>query len=353
MKSRIRFLALAICLVMLFESAAVIRTTAADDTVRTLKSGAVTVTGVFPNNASLSVKKIHHPFHSLLDTIAAYDIKAMTGKDVLHPSGEVTVTVTKLKLPQNKDIQVIHVLDDASVIRAAAEAGTAFATDKAEIVDAFPGEAQTAYEATGAEGVVYIEYLSTADGTVNIVNNQTVSFKTSSFSAFIITDAVIGSSVSASEGGSYEIAVDFDVRAQIPADAVLQVGEISPDSEEYNSYLEQAAEKIGCTVEEMTYVRLFDMKLYGTESGEFYQPSAPVTVSVRLADREEIDAPVVRVVHFGESVEQLQSTVDGNVVTFTTSGFSVFVLAPGQHLHTYRFYVPTNEEQTQFEEYRI
>lgn len=353
MSRRIKWIAVVICLVMLFQNTAVLHTTAAEDTIRTLRSGRVTVTGEFPKGASLSASRLPNPFKTPYSALAFYDIKAKHGKDTLHPESPVTVTITGLSIPDGKDIQVIHVLDDAEVIRKAVAAGTASVTDDPEYVRAFPNEARAAFDASGVRNVVYVEYLTSSDGTVTIVDNRTVSFETASFSVFIITDTTFEKSVAASDGNTYEITAKYDVRAEIPRDAALQVSEIAAGSEEYNYYVEQTAEKIGCTVEELTYIRLFDIKLYGTESGKYYQPNSPVTLSIRLADREEIEEPVVRVIHFGENVEQLKSTVDGNVVTFTTNGFSVYTLTPDQHRHTYRFFVPTDEEQTEFEEYHI
>ncbi len=353
MSRKIKWIAVVICLVMLFQNTAVLHTTAAEDTIRTLRSGRVTVTGEFPKGASLSARRLPNPFKTPYSALAFYDIKAKHGKDTLHPESPVTVTVTGLSIPDGKDIQVIHVLDDAEVIRKAVAAGTASVTDDSEYVRAFPNEARAAFDASGVRNVVYVEYLTSRDGTVTIVDNRTVSFETASFSVFIITDTTFEKSVAASDGNTYEITAKYDVRAEIPRDAALQVSEIAVGSEEYNYYVEQTAEKIGCTVEELTYIRLFDIKLYGTESGKYYQPNSPVTLSIRLADREDIEEPVVRVIHFGENVEQLKSTVDGNVVTFTTNGFSVYTLTPDQHRHTYRFYVPTDEEQTEFEEYHI
>ena len=353
MSRRIKWIAVVICLVMLFQNTAVLHTTAAEDTIRTLRSGRVTVTGEFPKGASLSASRLPNPFKTPYSALAFYDIKVKHGKETLHPESPVTVTVTGLSIPDGKDIQVIHVLDDAEVIRKAVAAGTASVTDDPEYVRAFPNEARAAFDASGVRNVVYVEYLTSSDGTVTIVDNRTVSFETASFSVFIITDTTFEKSVAASDGNTYEITAKYDVRAEIPRDAALQVSEIAVGSEEYNYYVEQTAEKIGCTVEELTYIRLFDIKLYGTESGKYYQPNSPVTLSIRLADREEIEEPVVRVIHFGENVEQLKSTVDGNVVTFTTNGFSVYTLTPDQHRHTYRFYVPTDEEQTSFSEYQI
>ena len=386
---KMKWIAVAMCLVLLFESLAVFPTIADNSPVRALRSGAVTVTGTFPQTATLAAKKIANPFNTTnpspwwpgwlwgwynsligsvvknskenpapknnepFDALAFYDIKVMNNGATVHPSDAVTVTIKGLSIPKDKAIQVIHVLDDFAVIRKAIKDGTATAMDAPGFVEAFPKEAQAAYDATGKKGVVYVEYLTSNDGTVTILDNRTISFRTNSFSVFIITETTLETSVTASDGNTYEISVRYDVRADIPNDAVLQVGEILEDAGAYTAYADRAAQVFGCGAEDLNYIRLFDISLYGTESGEYYQPNSPVTVSIRVKDTGSVSTSSLKVVHFGTKVEELSAEVEDDVVSFSTNGFSVYALAAGTYRHTYRFFVPTDETQTSYEEYHI
>ncbi|MBQ1848284.1 MAG: InlB B-repeat-containing protein, partial [Clostridia bacterium] len=355
MSNKRKWIALAICLVMLFESlTTVVDVIAAGKPDLTLSSGSVTVTGPFDKNVQLSAKKIRNPFKTDFEAVAFYDIKVRHGNRTVHPDGPVTVKVAGLNLPSGKDIQVIHVLDDKDAIRAAANAGTAVPTDAPEFVDAFPDEANAAYQALGVQNVVYVEYLTTADGSVTRESNHVISFVTSSFSVYIITAQTLETNIEASVGENCEVSANFDVRAQIPGDAALQLGEIAEGTDEYDNYVSQTASLLDCEADDLAYLRLLDISLYGSQSGKYYQPGKPITVSVRLNDLpEKIDPESFRVVHFGSKTEERPAEYKDGVLSFTADGFSIYSLSAHAYRHTYRFFVPTDAEQTTYMEYEI
>ncbi|MBP5255488.1 MAG: hypothetical protein J6Z80_00375, partial [Clostridia bacterium] len=386
-------MAIFLCLVMLFEALPVITFSAKDedDEGRTLTRGNVTVTGDFPFLSSLSVEELDNPFsgvsqsvvgkwwnriknfaggmlpggsssNNLEDTsddgyLAFYDISVRYALIERHPTSPVTVTISDLDLPAQSTIQVVHILDDADVISRAVRNGKASEIADPAFVTAFPKAAIAARLATGRSDVVYAEYFTSSDGSLTVTDDGKISFVCNSFSVFMITSTPLETTFEASDGNTYEVSVTFDVRANLPADAALTVSEIAEGSTAYNSYVEYLAEELGMEAEDIPYIRLLNISIIGTESGDEYQPASPVTVSVRLKDDEAgamiANGSVFNVYHFGDCFEELSSETEGDVVTFKTSGFSVFALSSGIYMHTYRFFVPTDASQTAYEEYQI
>ena len=129
----------------------------------------------------------------------------------------------------------------------------------------------------------------------------------------------------------YRITVSYDKTAGIPADASLIVKEMTSDNTDVLDYIDQSAETLMITREEISSVRLFDICLVGMDGTE-YQPSEKVAVRIELISDSRGTEPLeneiedLKVVHFGEETEELQAEVEDNTVLFNTDGFSVFSL---------------------------
>lgn len=129
----------------------------------------------------------------------------------------------------------------------------------------------------------------------------------------------------------YVVAVTYDAEAGIPADAKVEVEEILANDKAYDEYVEQAADKIDADVENLSYVRLFDISLVGADGGKL-EPTGPVDVKIRLKDVEKADE-TTQVVHFAgekEIPEIIDTEIKGKDVSFETDGFSIYaVVAEG------------------------
>ena len=147
-----------------------------------------------------------------------------------------------------------------------------------------------------------------------------VGFTTDSFSVYGIVETTLDKIIKASDGKTYKIAVSYDESAGIPADAELEVKEVS--EEEYEDYLTSAAEALDTDIHRIAYGRLFDISI--VKDGKEYQPDDKVKVTVELLDTKNVDD--VKVVHFEDkgSAQALSADTDGSTVTFETEGFSVF-----------------------------
>lgn len=140
-------------------------------------------------------------------------------------------------------------------------------------------------------------------------------------------NTVIESISATVDGISYVVTVTCDSEAGIPAGSQLQVSELTEDNTEYESYLTQTAEALNSEASDLSYIKLLDISVVD-ENGNKITPSAPVDVQIRLPDHEEI-SEAAQIIHFGEEVEILDSSVDGDTVSFETRGFSAYAIVEG------------------------
>ena len=143
------------------------------------------------------------------------------------------------------------------------------------------------------------------------------------------------------KGNDYIVTVTYDAEAGLPADARVSVKEILESNRAYDGYVEQAAETIDSDVEDISYVRLFDINLYGPD-GEKLEPTGPVDVKIRLKDVEKVEE-TTQIVHFAgeeETPEIVDAEIRGKDVSFETEGFSIYaVIGTGDYARlTVNFY---------------
>nr|AHF25905.1 fibro-slime domain-containing protein [uncultured bacterium Contigcl_1539] len=129
------------------------------------------------------------------------------------------------------------------------------------------------------------------------------------------------------DGNTYEVTVTCGQDAGIPAGARLLVVELTEEDPDYDSYLEQTAELINGDASSLSYIKLLDISIVD-ENGEPILPEAPVDVSIRLLDNEEV-SDTTQIVHFGEETEILESSVEGDTVSFETTSFSAYAIVEG------------------------
>ena len=129
------------------------------------------------------------------------------------------------------------------------------------------------------------------------------------------------------EDGAYSVTVTYGPEAMIPSGAWLSVMELTEGDPDYDSYLEQTAELIDTDAAELSHVTLLDISILD-ENGETVMPEAAVDVEITRADNEEISEDA-QIVHFGEEPELVPSTVEGDTVSFETTGFSAYAIVEG------------------------
>ena len=121
------------------------------------------------------------------------------------------------------------------------------------------------------------------------------------------------------DGSTYEITVNLADVTNIPKDAELAIRELTGD--EYNQYLTDAAAELGVDVDSIAKAKLFDIKIRNGE--EEIQPNGKVKVDIKLKKTTFENATVV---HFGSETEVLNATTKNNVVSFETTGFSIYAV---------------------------
>lgn len=193
----------------------------AEDIEVTSDDPAVSVYGPMPADTVLEAERLDNPFasggvvntlrnlfkapakgaapqetnYAGLNYLGFYDLKLYENDVQVQPDGTVLVTIYGVPVPESGSIQIIHILDDVQAIRSGFEAGTVTEVTEPAFVEKFPAEAQAAWEAVGAEETVYIETMSTASGTVYVLDESTIQFYASSFSIYAIVDPDTGEEV--------------------------------------------------------------------------------------------------------------------------------------------------------------
>lgn len=139
----------------------------------------------------------------------------------------------------------------------------------------------------------------------------------------------------AGDGSTFEIRVTYGGEIGIPAEGTeLAVKELLPGDAEYDYYIEESAAKLNKTADELTYSRLFDIKIVDAANPELvYEPTGDVSVSIRLVGEQLNEYDNVDVLHFTEdeakkscTIETVESSVEGENLEFTTDSFSVYVV---------------------------
>lgn len=176
--------------------------------------------------------------------------------------------------------------------------------------------------------------------TKNATAGDSVVFDADSFSVYGIIGTTIEKNVLASDGHNYRITVTYGEDAGIPDGADLEVSEITEgfsvygmSYEEYVSYTENV---LGMSEGSAEYIRLFDISIMD-ENGTKVQPAEGSTVDVKieLADAEGDELSVVHFADDGEVGSVVESTTEGNTVSFETDGFSVYAVVDDETTGTY------------------
>ena len=129
------------------------------------------------------------------------------------------------------------------------------------------------------------------------------------------------------EGEDYTVEVRFTEEAGIPEDAVLDVREITADSDEYQMYCEQSLEAL--EAEAFSFVRCFDITFL--VDGEKIEPTASVDIRITYADTVEMDEEGENsAVHFaadGAEILEVETDEEGRSFLFSQDSFSVTLFA--------------------------
>ena len=164
---------------------------------------------------------------------------------------------------------------------------------------------------------------------LDLAENE-LAFDADKFSIYAIVGTVLEEKVLASDGKNYSITVTYDDEAGVPRGSRLKAYEVTGHYSEYDDYVSRAEGALGYEEGSASYVRLFDISIVDKE-GEKVQVAAPVSVEIKLDDREGEDAGAkTQVVHFADDADEpdvvQNATIDGATVSFDADGFSVYAI---------------------------
>ena len=179
------------------------------------------------------------------------------------------------------------------------------------------------------------------------VRDGSVTFDAVSFSVYAIVETTLTQTVEASDRKTYEIEVTYKNTAGIPMEGTaLLVSELKPGDARYDEYIAASAQNVGAAAENIELSKIFDIQIVDeNDHGTVYEPAGDVEVSIRLVGETLNDYANIDVLHFvedentdGFTVYDLDSTVNGESVQFTTDSFSVYAVIGSVHVRTFYFY---------------
>ena len=240
-----------------------------------------------------------------------YDIAFKYEGEEIEPAGEVKVRIEykkALEIPKETTVDAIHFEDVGDQ-----------EDKKAEEKDAKVLESEIETKETKAKE--------------NEI--EAIEFKSEQFSVYgVVGTETITTTILTADGSTYEIKVTFDPEAGVGSDARLQAREMTQEDGEYDSLVEQTASMIDSARSDLSYIKLLDIGIVD-ENGQKIELSGPVDVQIRLLDREELGENT-KVVHFAEDAkgnvtepEVLYGTIEGDTVSFETTGFSAYAIVDG------------------------
>ena len=156
---------------------------------------------------------------------------------------------------------------------------------------------------------------------------KAVEFTSDQFSVYgVVGTGSITTTFLSADGNTYEVTINCNTDANIPAGSELVVSEVEATNDKYEEYLANAAEAMDVSADKIAYAKLLDISI--AKDGEEVTPEKPVDVQIKLLDRESFDEnESLNVIHY-ESGEENPVLVDGTeqngVVSFEATGFSVY-----------------------------
>ena len=241
-----------------------------------------------------------------------YDISFVYQGTAIEPSGEV-----KIRIEYNREIEVEK---DVTV--------DALHFDKEN--DEKPEVIESEINPNDKEKDKKEEREEDAKSEAEAVPMKAVEFSSDRFSVYgVVGTGSITTTFLSTDGNTYEVTVNCDADANVPADAVLVVNEVEATADKYEEYLAGAAEAMDVAADKIAYAKLLDISI--VKDGEEIIPETPVDVQIKLLDRESdtnIENERLNVIHY-ESEDENPVLVDGSseqdgVVSFEAEGFSVY-----------------------------
>lgn len=175
----------------------------------------------------------------------------------------------------------------------------------------------------------------TADTIVN--DDDDISFEFSSdsktetsFPVVALAQTVKEKVIKASDDNSYVVQASYDADSGIPLDAEMIVSEIREDDSDYDTYVEKSVDKLCDTNDNVLLAKAFDISFIDPETGEEYQPSGDVSISIKLLNEDFGQYDNLDIVHIhgdeNDQVDVIESDIEDDTVKFVTDGLSVFVV---------------------------
>lgn len=190
-------------------------------------------------------------------------------------------------------------------------------------------------EATANDGFMDVG-TDSHTGDAKVETSTDIRFEAASFSVYGVVYTSISTTYISASGETYEITVSYDKDAGIPEGSRLAVSEIEPGTEEYTSYLQDSAEKLGLVSSDLRFARFFDIEIQKEDISkgivEKIEPKTPVSVQITYRDAMSIgDDDTLNVIHFAdkddavvpEVISGVEVSEDNAQISYIQNSFSV------------------------------
>ena len=254
-----------------------------------------------------------------IDTEPSTESSAVFENEEVEPA---ETSVTDETTPETEETEATEVTESADATEPSAEETEPEVTVEPSVTaeptaepTAAATEEPTATATSTPTSTPAISATLTAEVTATPVPTEQVRVKT------------LEKTISASDGNNYKIKVTYDTTMGIPDDSELDVKEIKPSDTSYDEYVDKSAEVAGCESRVKDFVCAFDISIKDKTTGVHIEPSAAVKVEIKILNDSFNEEADIKVVHFGDEVELVESDAGKNTIAFETDGFSVFVVS--------------------------
>ena len=156
------------------------------------------------------------------------------------------------------------------------------------------------------------------------VDGSSIRFMAESVSSYLVLQVMSCTTITVSDGETYQIAVSYDQDAGLPEIADLSAWELY-DADLAN-YVHQSAEVLGTEPEALLFARAFGVGLRDYETGDYLRTDDSVKVSISLLNTDVDQAEKLELFRFANGAELFDYALTDGVIEFETQEPDVYAI---------------------------
>ena len=156
------------------------------------------------------------------------------------------------------------------------------------------------------------------------VDGSSIRFMAESVSAYLVLQVMSRTTITVSDGETYQITVSYDQDAGLPEIADLSAWELYDI--DLTNYVNQSAEVLGTEPEALLFARAFGVGLRDYETGDYLRTDDSVKVSISLLNTDVYQAEKLELFRFANGAELFDYALTDGVIEFETEEPDVYAI---------------------------